>query len=75
MADVLGRPVTASGEDEASARGAALVALKGIGAVSGFEEHRASLGKRYMPDAERHRVYASARARQREMYGALKGLG
>jgi gluconokinase len=75
MADVLGRPVTASGEDEASARGAALVALKGLGAVSGFEEHPALVGKRYMPDADRHRVYVRARARQREMYGALKRLG
>ena len=74
MADVLGRPVTASGEDEASARGAALVALKGLGAIAGFEEHPAALGKQYKPDAERHEVYARARERQREMYRALKGL-
>lgn len=74
MADVLGRPVTASGEDEASARGAALVALKGLGAVADFEEHPAALGRRYVPDAARFEVYARARERQREMYRALKGV-
>jgi gluconokinase len=74
MADVLGRPVTASGEEEASARGAALVALKGLGAVSSFDEHPAALGKRYLPDASRHEVYVRARERQRAMYGALKPL-
>jgi sugar (pentulose or hexulose) kinase len=66
--------VTASGEDEASARGAALVALKGLGVVGEFEEHPAALGERYVPDAKRHEVYTRARARQREMYGALRGV-
>jgi gluconokinase len=74
VADVLGRPVTASGEDEASARGAALVALKGLGVVGEFEGHPAAVGERYVPDAKRHEVYTRARARQREMYGALRGV-
>ena len=75
MADALGRAVTASGEDEASARGAALVALKGLGAIAELGEHPAAIGKQYKPHPERHEVYVRARERQREMYAALKALG
>ncbi|HET9496113.1 MAG TPA: gluconokinase [Chloroflexia bacterium] len=74
MADVLGRPVTASGEEEASARGAALVALRGLGLIASFDEHPAALRNRYLPDPARHEVYTRARERQRTMYGAMKPL-
>jgi len=70
-ADVLGAPVIASAEPEATSRGAALLALKAIGVIQSFAELPAAQGARFEPDAERHRVYAVARERQSELYDAL----
>jgi len=66
-ADVLGRPVTASGVEEGSARGAALHALGRLGA----DPDPAPLGRLYEPDRARTEVYAEARERQRELYRRL----
>jgi gluconokinase len=66
-ADVLGTPVTASGVEEGSARGAAVYALERLGA----EADPAPLGRVYEPDARRNELYAAARDRQRELYRAL----
>jgi gluconokinase len=67
FADALGRPVTASGVPEGSARGAAVHALERLGA----EPEPAPLGPTYEPNAERTEVYAAARERQRELYDRL----
>ena len=66
-ADVLGRPVTASGVSEGSARGAALHALVRVGA----DPEPAPLGRTYEPDPSRAEVYLEARQRQRELYRRL----
>jgi gluconokinase len=66
-ADVLGRPVTASGVAEGSARGAALHALERLGA----EPDPAPLGPIYEPDTARKEIYREARERQRELYRRL----
>ena len=66
-ADVLGRPVTASGAEEGSARGAALHALERLGA----DPDPAPLGRTYEPDRTRTEVYADARRRQRDLYDRL----
>ena len=66
-ADVLGTPVTASGVEEGSARGAAVYALERLGA----DADPAPLGRVYEPDARRNELYAAARDRQRELYRAL----
>jgi gluconokinase len=66
-ADVLGRPVTASGIAEGSARGAALHALERLGA----EPEPAPLGRKYEPDPARNAIYAEARERQRDLYRRL----
>ncbi|MDQ3928285.1 MAG: gluconokinase [Chloroflexota bacterium] len=71
LADVLGRPVTASGEDEASSRGAALLALRSLGIISDFDAVPAALGESYQPDMERHAIYLRGRERQRELYDKL----
>lgn len=73
MADVLGAPVTASCEEEASSRGAALLALRALGAISSFDDVPASLGQVYTPDVKHHEVYVVAMQRQAEMYEALVG--
>jgi gluconokinase len=68
-ADVLGRPVTASGVAEGSARGAALNALEHLG----VDPDAAPLGRTHEPNAGRTEVYAEARSRQRELYQRLFG--
>ena len=66
-ADVLGRPVTASGVPEGSARGAAVYGLERLGA----KPERAPLGRVFEPNAAHAEIYAAARARQRELYERL----
>ncbi len=67
FADVLALPVTASGVEEGSARGAAVHVLERLSA----EPDPAPLGKTFEPDLERTEVYAAARERQRALYERL----
>jgi gluconokinase len=64
MADALGRPVTVSGVEEASLRGAAVLALERLG----YEAEDAALGTVFEPRDDRADAYRSARERQRELY-------
>jgi gluconokinase len=73
VADALGRPVVASGEPEASSRGAALLALEGLGALASVETAPAALGTVYAPDPVRHAVYEEALTRQEALYRRLVG--
>ena len=76
IADVLGRPVAAAPEPEASLRGAALIALTHIGAVPDLEQAAGmdlTATARYEPDIARHAVYQAAIARQRDLYRRLIG--
>lgn len=68
LADVLGVPVTASGEEEASARGAALVALR---TVSSLSIPDAELGKTFAPNRAHFDIYQRARERQKTLYHLL----
>jgi gluconokinase len=68
FADVLGRTVVASAEPEATSRGAALLALRSIGAVPFIESVPAADGAAYEPDAAHHAIYQSATSRQRRLY-------
>jgi gluconokinase len=61
LADVLGRPVTLSPLHEASARGAALLALESLGRVPNALAAPVPAGQRIEPDPARHRRYADAR--------------
>ena len=65
--DVLERPLTVSGIDEASARGAAVVALERLGGVP----EPAPLGRVVEPRAERFAALREARSAQRELYDAV----
>jgi gluconokinase len=67
FADVLALPVTDSGVEEGSARGAAVHVLAQLGSEPG----PAPLGKTYEPNPERTELYAAARERQRELYDRL----
>jgi gluconokinase len=72
MADALGRPVTTSAIQEASSRGAALLALERLGELE-IEAAEAPLGETFEPDPERHEVYREALGRQRRLYDAVLG--
>jgi gluconokinase len=70
MADALGRPITVSKVEEASSRGAALLALEALGEIGNLEDVGAPFGETSEPDAERHEIYRAALARQLELYNA-----
>lgn len=71
FADVLGRTVVASAEPEATSRGAAILALKAIGAIPSIEHVPAADGAAYEPDGKRHAVYQAAISRQQWLYDRL----
>jgi gluconokinase len=72
MADALGRPITTSGIQEASSRGAALLALERLGELE-IETAEAPLRETFEPDPGRHEIYREALARQRHLYEAVLG--
>jgi gluconokinase len=72
LADVLGRPVLASAEPQASGRGAALLALETLGLLDvPLEEWRPQVAQRFEPVAKHTRRYQAAAERQRRLYDAL----
>lgn len=73
IADSLGRPVTLSRAAEASARGAALLALEALGLLPDIAAAADLLGPTCTPDPDRHAVYRQAIARQQELYARLVG--
>lgn len=71
FADVLGRPVVASAEPEATSRGAALLALEALKAIPSVEQVPAEDGKVYQPNADHHKRYQAAIERQQRLYDML----
>lgn len=71
IADVLGAPVTVSGEAEASARGAALIALRARRVIPDFSALPAVAGETFSPRADHFEIYRHARERQKMLYHLL----
>lgn len=71
IADVLGAPVIASAEPEATSRGDALLALQGLGAIGSLADLPAATGTVYQPDVERHEIYSAALKRQQKWYNLI----
>jgi gluconokinase len=71
VCDVLGRPLVASEEPEASGHGAALLALETLGLLTDMAQAPFSFGQLFQPDPERHAAYQAARRRQAELYERL----
>jgi gluconokinase len=67
VADALERPIAVSGVEEASARGAAVVALERLGHTAG----EAPIARVVEPRPERYEALREARARQRALYDAV----
>ncbi len=72
LADVLGVPITLSGVEEASSRGAALLALEWLGVLE-IEDVEAPLGETFEPDPAHHDVFREALQRQKKLYDAALG--
>ncbi|MCD6290875.1 MAG: gluconokinase [Anaerolineae bacterium] len=71
LSDVLGRPVIASAETEATSRGAALLALKALGLIQSLDDAPPALGETFTPRPERHQRYQAAIERQQALYTKL----
>ena len=71
IADTLGASLYPSLEQEASARGAALLALEAMGMLPDATQVPALLKPEVKPDAKQHVVYRKGAARQRHLYQAL----
>ena len=71
MADALGRPVAVSEVQEASGRGAALLALEALGILKNLSEAPDFIGPVFDPDFKRHERYLKAIERQRALYEKL----
>ena len=72
MADVLGRPIAVSQAQEASARGAALLALEALGVYDDASDAPDYVGASYQPESDRHAIYKTAIARQQQLYNTLR---
>jgi gluconokinase len=71
LADVMGRPLALSGVDEASSRGAVLLALEATGKIGSIADAPISFAQTFEPDPSRHAFYRAGMERQREMYERL----
>jgi gluconokinase len=71
MTDVLGRPMTASAVEEATCRGAALLALESMGEIHDLASLPIPAGKTYHPNRENTELYARAIERQEKLYALL----
>ena len=71
LADVLGSPIQLSETDEASTRGAALLALEATGKIQSINRHSVTvttIPKVFEPDMTRHQRYRDAIERQQRLY-------
>jgi sugar (pentulose or hexulose) kinase len=73
LADALGREIGVAPSVEASRRGAALLALQGIGTIRDLAAVGKPRTRRVPPDPVRAARYRAAIARQRAFYDAILG--
>ena len=73
LCDAIGAPLTGSREHEASARGAALLALEHLGAVEDAAKVPFERGEHLEPNLDNHQIYARALERQNALYGKIYG--
>lgn len=71
VADVLGRPLLVTQEAELSARGAALLALRALGAIDSPADLPPAPATVLMPDAQRHTLHQAALEKQKTLYAQL----
>lgn len=72
FADALGQPITLCLEPEASARGAAIMALRAMGIWRTFSDYPPKFGATFEPNDEHHKQFLFALKRQRKLYDLVK---
>ncbi|HKV83158.1 MAG TPA: gluconokinase, partial [Ktedonobacterales bacterium] len=73
VADTLGAPLSPSRDSEASARGAALLALEALGLIGNVADVAPRLAAAIQPDPARTPLYRAAMRRQEDLYRRLLG--
>ena len=73
IADTLNAPLYPSLEREASARGAALLALETLGIIPDVAHATVELGAPILADETRHSIYEQGIRRQQRLYNTLLG--
>ncbi len=73
LADTLGSPIYPSLDKEASARGAAMLALEALEVIPDISQVEPRLASPIKPDAQRHEIYKKAAERQKKLYQLLIG--
>ena len=73
IAGTLNAPLYPSLEREASARGAALLALETLGIIPGVAQVPAEIGAPVLPEEARHAIYKQGSERQHRLYQTLLG--
>jgi gluconokinase len=71
VCDAIGLPLVKGEETEASARGAALMALEACGAIESISHLPAERGNTLAPDAGNHEIYRRALEKQNALYANL----
>ena len=71
ITDVLGRTVVLTRIEEASARGAALLAFEALEFIKDLNEIPVIIENSYHPDSERHEIYRGALKRHERLYEKL----
>lgn len=71
LADTLNRPLELLESSEASARGAALLALETLGVIPDLAQLAPETSTTVQPDPTRHVIYQKARERQQALYNRL----
>jgi gluconokinase len=71
ISDILGRRLIPSSEAEATSRGAALMALRSLGAIESIEAVPERFGRAIEPDEKKREVYSRAAARHADLYERL----
>ena len=72
IADAIGQPLVASAEPEASARGAALIALDALGLIPSLEDAPVPLADTYTPNERNYPIYQRARVRLEHFHNVLR---
>jgi gluconokinase len=73
MADALGAPVQLNHEDQETSRGAAVLALHGLGEWESLDDHMPHVKKTFKPRPEVTDVYQKAVERQKALYKRVLG--
>jgi gluconokinase len=73
FADALGQPIRLCLEPEASARGAAIMALRALGTWRTLADYPPQFGATFEPDEKQHERFSVALERQQRLYKLAKG--